>query len=77
MESCASVIIQRPIAEVFRLTTKHVPEWSNVVEEDEIVEDKGGVGTTFRTVTSNRGQSIVFRGIITEHEPQAKSRSIW
>ena len=73
MGSRASVIIQRPIDEVFRLTTEHVPEWSNVVAEDEIIEDKGGVGTTFRTVTADRGRRMQFQGIITEHEPPNKT----
>jgi uncharacterized protein YndB with AHSA1/START domain len=69
MESRASVIIQRPIDEVFRLTTEHVADWSSIVTEDEVIDDKGGVGTTFRTVTVDRGRRMVFHGIVTEHEP--------
>ena len=69
MESRASAIIHYTIDEVFRLTTRHVPEWSEVVTEEGVVEDKDGVGTTFRTVTQDRGLRMTFQGVVTVSEP--------
>lgn len=71
MQTTASVMIDRRMEDVFRLTTEHVAEWSDIVEEDYVVEEKngGGVGTTFHTVTNDRGQRMDFVGIITRHEP--------
>ena len=65
MRNAASVEIDRPIDDVFRLTNDHVAQWSIIVVEDEILDKKPeGVGTTFRTVTeengwSSRGSSLV------------------
>lgn len=71
MQNEASIVIDRPIDEVFRLTTEHVAEWSIIVVEDEIIDAKpdGGVGTTFRTITEDRGRRMEFIGIITEYDP--------
>lgn len=71
MQNVASIVIDRPIEEVFRLTTEHVAEWSIIVVEDEVLDEMpdGGVGTTFRTVTEDRGQRMEFRGVITKYEP--------
>jgi len=71
MRNEVSVEIDRPIEEVFRLTNEHIAEWSIVVVEDEVLDKKtdGGVGTTFRTVTENRGKRMEFMGVVTRHEP--------
>ena len=70
MRSEGSVEIDRPIHEVFRLTNEHVAEWSIVVVEDEAIEKKPeGVGTTFRTVTEERGKRMEFQGLVTRWEP--------
>ena len=38
--------------------------------EDEVIDDKPeGVGTTFRTVTEERGQRMTFDGVVTRYEP--------
>lgn len=69
MESQASVEIDVPIDEVFDWTNNHVPEWSDVVVEDEtLVETPDHVGTTFRSVTGDRGQKMVFEGVVTRWE---------
>ena len=70
MQSTASVTIDREIDDVFQLT-QNVAQWSNIVVEDEVVEDKndGGVGTRFRTVTEDHGRRMDFDGEITCHEP--------
>lgn len=70
MRNEASVEIDRPIEEVFRLTSDHVAEWSIVVVEDEVLDEKPqGVGTTFRTVTEDHGCRMEFQGIVTRHDP--------
>lgn len=70
MKSEASVEIDRPIDEVFRLTNEHVAEWSIIVAEDEVIDKKpNGVGTTFRTVTEERGKRMEFQGVVTKHDP--------
>jgi uncharacterized protein YndB with AHSA1/START domain len=70
MRSDRSVEIDRPIEEVFRLTTEHVAEWSIIVIEDTVLDEKpGGVGTTFRTVTEENGKQMVFEGTVVRHEP--------
>ena len=46
MKNEASVEIDRPIEEVFRLTNEHIPEWSIVVVEDQVIDEKpDGVGS--------------------------------
>lgn len=70
MRNEVSVEIDRPIADVFRLTNNHVAEWSIIVIEDEVVDEKPeGVGTTFRTVTENHGKRMKFQGVVTRHDP--------
>lgn len=70
MRSIASVEIERPIEEVFRLTNEHVAEWSMVVVEDVVLDrNPAGVGTTFRTVTEESGKRMVFQGVVTRHDP--------
>jgi uncharacterized protein YndB with AHSA1/START domain len=70
MQSEASVEIDRPIEEVFRLTNEHVAEWSIVVVEEEILDQKpDGVGTTFRNVTEDHGKRMEFEGVVTQYDP--------
>ena len=70
MKNSGSVEIDRPIEEVFKLTNEHVPEWSIIVVEDEVIQETPeGVGTTFRTVTEEGGRQMVFDGIVTRYEP--------
>lgn len=70
MRNHASIEIDRPIDEVFRLTSEHVAEWSIVVVEEEMLEEKPeGVGTKFRTVTEDHGKQMVFQGVVTRYEP--------
>lgn len=37
-----SIEIDRPIADVFRFTTEHVAEWSEVVVSDEVIHERPG-----------------------------------
>lgn len=70
MQNEASVEIDRPSDEVFRLTNNHVAEWSIVVVENEVLDEKPeGVGTTFRTVTEDHGKRMEFQGVVTRHDP--------
>lgn len=73
MHNQASIEIDRPIGEVFAYTNDKVAEWSLTVVEDEVIDEKNGVGTTFRCVTEERGQRMDFDGIITLWEPPTKS----
>ncbi len=69
MKTTASVEIDRPIEDVFDLTNNHVAEWSEVVIEDQIIEETPDVvGSTFRSITENQGQQMVFEGIVTQYE---------
>ena len=70
MQTKSSIEIERPITEVFDYTTTRVADWSLIVAEDKVIEEKpGGVGTTFRTVTKDRGRRIEFDGVVTRHQP--------
>ena len=70
MQSERSIEIDRPIHEVFRLTHEDVAEWSIVVVEDEVIDEKPeGVGTTFRSVTEDHGKRMEFQGVITAYDP--------
>ena len=73
MHSLASIEIDRPLDEVFAYTNDKVAEWSLTVVEDEVIEDKNGVGTTFRCVTEEKGHRMDFQGIVTLWEPPTKS----
>ncbi|TWT51772.1 SRPBCC family protein [Allorhodopirellula solitaria] len=73
MHSLASIEIDRPIREVFAYTNEKVPEWSLTVVEDEVIEDRKGVGTTFRCVTEEKEHRMSFEGVITLWEPPTKS----
>lgn len=71
MQTETSIEVNRPIQEVFAFTTRHVAEWSLVVQVDEVIDDvnDGGVGTTFRTVTEDHGCRMDFQGQVARHEP--------
>jgi uncharacterized protein YndB with AHSA1/START domain len=70
MRNEGSVEIDRPIDEVFRLTTEDVANWSIIVVEDkQIDEGSTGVGTRFRTVTEERGNRMEFDGVVTAYDP--------
>ena len=70
MRNETSVEIDRPIDDVFRLTIEHVAEWSIIVVEDVVLDDKPvGVGTTFRTITEDHGKRMEFQGVVTRHDP--------
>ncbi|MEM6688310.1 MAG: SRPBCC family protein [Planctomycetota bacterium] len=73
MKSIASVEINRPIEEVFDYTNAKVAEWSLTVVEDEIIEDKGGLGDRSRCVTEENGRQMVFDGTTTVWEPPHRS----
>jgi hypothetical protein len=61
MESTSSIEIDRPIEAVFDYTLNRISEWSIIVVEDEVTSDGPvGVGTTFRTVTEERGDRMEF-----------------
>ncbi|QDT32099.1 SRPBCC family protein [Thalassoglobus polymorphus] len=69
MKTTASVEIDRPIEDVFDLTIHHVAEWSDVVIEDQIIEETPDVvGTTFRSITENQGEQMVFEGVVTQYQ---------
>ncbi|QDU36350.1 Polyketide cyclase / dehydrase and lipid transport [Maioricimonas rarisocia] len=70
MHSEGTIVIDRPIDEVFHLTCDRVPEWSIIVVEEELLEKTpDGVGTRFRTVTEDHGKRMVFEGVVTRYEP--------
>lgn len=74
MKTEASVEIDRPIEQVFEYTNGHVAEWSKVVVEDEMLDEKPeGVGSTFRCVTEDRGQRMEFQGLVTRYESPTAS----
>ncbi|MCB9914344.1 MAG: SRPBCC family protein [Planctomycetes bacterium] len=67
MESELSIVVERPVAEVFAKTLNDVTAWSRTCLEEEVLEDRGGVGTRLRLVTEERGQRMEFLGTVTEH----------
>ena len=74
MKNEASVEIDRPIEEVFRLAIEEMPEWSTVVVADEVLEETPNrVGTTFRLVTEDHGKQMEFQGIVTRYDPPHSS----
>ena len=70
MRNEGTVEIDRAIDDVFRLTNDHVAEWSIIVVENEVLEERPeGVGTTFRTVTEENGKRMEFQGVVTRYDP--------
>ena len=70
METTRSIEIDQPIEVVFDYTLSNVSEWSIFVVEDEVTS-AGPVemGTTFHTITEERGERVEFDGRVTKHEP--------
>ncbi|MCA8996285.1 MAG: hypothetical protein KDA80_04855 [Planctomycetaceae bacterium] len=70
MRSEASIEIQGPIDEIFRITTEDVAAWSRTVIEDKVIEEHPGVvGTKFHVVTQENDQRMEFEGVVTRFEP--------
>ena len=70
LRNTSSIEINCGIADVFRLTSNHIPEWSLIVVEDETLQrTEEGVGTTFRTVTEENGRRMTFAGVVTAWDP--------
>lgn len=70
MKTTGHIDIDKPIDEVFTFTTENPAEWSPLIVSDEILEETPDtVGTTFRTVTEERGQQMTFEGTVTAHDP--------
>ncbi len=70
MKTVGSVVIDKPIDEVFEYTNNNVAEWSLIVVEEKIVEEKPErVGTRFRTITEDHGRRMEFDGVTTRYEP--------
>ncbi len=75
MHTEASITIDRLVDVVFQLTNNHVADWSITVVEDTVVKcTLDVVGTTFRSVTEDRGKRMEFDGVITEWKPPHLSR---
>lgn len=70
MQSRVSIDVDRPIAQVFEYTNENLSEWSLTCVEDEVIEEKngGGVGTTFRVVTEEKGRRMEFTGTVTRYD---------
>ena len=65
-----SVEIGRPIEEVFDYTVNNAAEWSLIVVEEKVGEKAPvAVGSTFTTVTEERGRRMEFAGVVTRHDP--------
>lgn len=71
MKSIGSVEINCPIDVVFDRTINHVEDWCTIVVSDEVVQDcnNGDIGTTFRTITEEKGRRMEFDGRVTRHSP--------
>ena len=71
----ASVVINRPIDEVFAYVNdvRNWPQWnSNFLEGEQTSEGPVGVGTTSRGVSHFLGQRIEWTSEVTEYEPNRK-----
>ena len=67
MITTGNIEIGKPIGEVFDYTVNNVPEWSNTVVEEKVIEQTpDGVGSRFRVVTRDPGsKSMEFDGTVT------------
>ena len=75
MKTEASVEIDRPIEEVFDKAFECVPAWSTIVVEAQPIEETPEVvGSTFKTITEDRGRRMEFLGIVTEYQRPQRSR---
>lgn len=73
MLTAASIEIEGPIDDVFRLTNDHVAEWSDVVVEDIPLDDHEGVGSRFRSITDGENGRMEFEGEVTAWDPPTHS----
>lgn len=72
----ATVDVDVPIEHAFRCATEHVPEWSETVVSERIVEQTaGGIGTRFIAVCRERenGPHTEFHGEVLQHDPPRHS----
>ena len=78
MKTELSVTIDRDIEKVFDYTNNNVPNWSQTVISDEVIEEKngGGAGTRFLIVTEERGKQMEFQGEVIQYDPPNVSHSI-
>ncbi len=74
MDSRLSIDIVGSLAHVFECTNADVTKWSLTCVEERILEDKGGLGTTFKLITEEKGRRMAFHGEVTGWEPQKYSR---
>ena len=67
MITTGNIEIDKPIGEVFDYTVNNVPEWSDTVVEEKVIEQTpDGVGSRFRVVTRDPGgKSMEFDGTVT------------
>ena len=67
MITTGNIEIGKPIGEVFDYTVNNVPEWSDTVVEEKVIEQTpDGVGSRFRVVTRDPGsKSMEFDGTVT------------
>ena len=77
MKSELSIDVLRPREAVFPVVLENVADWSITCIEDEVIEMKndGGVGTTFRIVTEEKGRKMEFTGEVTAYDPPNSSRA--
>jgi hypothetical protein len=63
MRNEVSVEIGRPIDDVFRLATEHMPEWSIIVIADEVIDQQPeGWGQPFARLPRTTGNGWSSRG---------------
>jgi len=70
-----SVVINRPVEEVFTYVTKpeNTPKWqTGMVESEQVSEGSMGVGTIFTEVRQMMGRKMAQRMEVTEYEPNRK-----
>jgi carbon monoxide dehydrogenase subunit G len=68
----ASVVISRPVEEVFAFVedARNRPRWDESVDSEELTSPAPiGVGTTVRTTLRSMGRDYVYTWKVVEHEP--------
>ena len=76
MKTTGSIEIKGKIDDIFRWATEDIAYWSSIVVEDYVVDEKPGmVGTTFKSITEDRGQRMEFDGTVTENDPPRRHRA--
>lgn len=77
----ASVVIKRPVEEVFAFVTEvtNWSEWTGFPEVEQTSEGPVGVGTTFRGVTEFMGRRGEWTSEVTAYEPnkRVEQKIIW